>query len=117
MKNFVQSGAAADEEAAAWPYDENSFIEPFKGSASQLANFVYDLQALTFDELLASTKINENNMAIELKLSNLHSRDLKNQITDVFFFGLDHCSAEDYGDYSKTPGIVTLADLDLSDDW
>lgn len=115
-RNSVESGEAARGEVAAWPHDEEGYIEAFAGSIpwrvgdAIFFEVVYDLNAATFEALRASAKTVGEEWQLELDRDHIHlygdALDSGTSLTSAF--SIARCSANFYGDRKKDPSVVTL---------
>lgn len=105
----IQSGEAAAQSNAAWHHDDEGYVEAFTGVAD-LSGLFYDLGAVTYEGIISSARRIEDHVEVELQLRHMHKRQTDESFDSgwVFDLGLDRCSAREYGDRSKQPGVISV---------
>ncbi|MBU3664917.1 MAG: hypothetical protein FGM15_03440 [Chthoniobacterales bacterium] len=110
VREQVLSGAAATESAAAWPFDDDGYIEPLAGNTS-FDDIRYSLDALSFGFLSMSAKFVEGKVKVELACEHFLGEGLKGQsLADHLLDASDcyACSATTFGSHKKDLSVVTL---------
>ncbi len=110
VREEVVSGVAATESVAAWPFDDDGYIEPLAGNTS-FDDVRYSLDALSFDFLSLSAKSMEGKLKVELACEHFLGDSLKGrsladhllEVSDCYA-----CSATTFGSHKKDLSIVTL---------
>jgi hypothetical protein len=120
---FVQSGEAATNEAAAWPYDDEGCIAAYVGEYERLVApadaVIYSLDAMSFPTMSSSAQTVEEGFQVELFAKHLyHASGLWPGETPVVnspeaainlpWNVIGECSAQRFGNRQKDPSLITL---------